>query len=250
MTASRGGEEMMEQLLTTTDLPLGIHRLTGIPQCRPLSVISIASLNCRGKLYSRPAIYDAISDSQVKPPMRRIKLSDGPSTLLVDGPSQWPASRRRQPTTLSRGSSHELRRRVRAHNRRIKWFTQHRMVHVSRHALLFPVCSARPMLVLLPCRDDWDPACGCPAYSEDLDTDYWLEGAQSVAQVNSFPGTDCHLPNGYDIITLSSTARRTASRNATLRRLFSIDWAGSLLVVKRAHRHWVAPFISPPPRFL
>lgn len=122
-------------------------------------------------------------------------------------------------------------------------------MHVSRYALLFPVYGAAPRLVLLPSREDWDPACGCPAFTDDLDTDMWFEGTQSVTAVESFPGTNCYLFNGYDIITLSGKDRRsvTATPNETLRRLFSIEWSGSLLVVKRASRYrGRAVHITPP----
>ncbi|KAI0352252.1 hypothetical protein OH77DRAFT_1592280 [Trametes cingulata] len=135
--------------------------------------------------------------------------------------------------------STQLRKQIQSHNARVKWFLKQRLVPTARHALLFPIIDIRPQLVLLPARDEWDPACGCPAYPEDLDADDWFKGPQSVASVDSFPGTMCHLANGYDLITLSENARRmpTATANETLRRLFSIHWPGSVLVVKRARRH-------------
>ncbi|KAH9854425.1 hypothetical protein C2E23DRAFT_726441, partial [Lenzites betulinus] len=126
-----------------------------------------------------------------------------------------------------------------------------RLVHVARNALFYPTAGRRPQLLLLPCRDDWDPACGCPAYVEDLDTDEWMKGKQLVTSVDYFPGTRCRLINGYDIITLTKNAQRKPRRaNETLRCQFAVQWPGALMVVKRARRergraiHITAPEIA------
>lgn len=104
---------------------------------------------------------------------------------------------------------------------------------------MYEVRGVRPRLLLLPSRHDWDPACGCPAYPEDLDTDDWFTSGQVVSPVHHFPGTRCRLANGYDIISARGRKRavKNAPLNGTLQQLFSVEWSGTLVVVKRASRH-------------
>ncbi|EIW63233.1 uncharacterized protein TRAVEDRAFT_17659 [Trametes versicolor FP-101664 SS1] len=119
--------------------------------------------------------------------------------------------------------------RVRAFRVRVETDQQmvQRLVHTAFKALVYEVGRTRPRLLLLPSRHDWDPACGCPAYPEDLDTDDWFDNDQIVSSVDRFPGTRYRLANGYDII--SARGQRRAAKTATLN--------GTLVVVKRASRH-------------
>lgn len=112
-------------------------------------------------------------------------------------------------------------------------------MHVARYALMYPVKGSRPQLVLLPSKEDWDPACGASASTEDLEVDEWFDGPQHIASIDFFPGTHCHLGNGYDLVFARKTRRgRAAPVNETLRSLFSIRWSGALMVVKRARRDY------------
>ncbi|KAI0359345.1 hypothetical protein OH77DRAFT_1570606, partial [Trametes cingulata] len=112
------------------------------------------------------------------------------------------------------------------------------LVRVARYGLLFPAEGRRPRRLLLACRDEWDPACGCGVFTEDLNYDAWIRAPQSVVRVSRFPGTLCHFANGYDIVHASSGAAGASSvpPNQVLLNLFSIEWPGSLLVVKTARR--------------
>ena len=96
--------------------------------------------------------------------------------------------------------------------------------------------SCRPRLVLLAAREEWDPACGASVSTEDLDTTDWLDQRQVITSINSFPGTDCYLRNGFDIVALpsgKSTDRDAAQTNKTILEMFSMNWSGNILVVKR-----------------
>lgn len=159
-------------------------------------------------------------------------------------------------------------RTIQEHNRRVRWFVQQvcglisrretftltrselqGLTHVAFKALVYEVGGTRPRLLLLPSRDGWDPACGCPAYPEDLDTDDWFTSNQTVSSIDHFPGTRCRLANGYDIISASGQkrGRKQPPLNGTLHELFSVDWTGALVVVKRARRHvGRAVHITPP----
>ncbi|KAI9061812.1 hypothetical protein FKP32DRAFT_1575152, partial [Trametes sanguinea] len=113
-----------------------------------------------------------------------------------------------------------------------------RLVHVARYAVIFPEQGCQPRRVLLPSKDDWDPACGCPAYTADLDTHGWFRGQQIISPINYFPGTRCRLANGYDIVwTKHRKVADGVPVNETLKELFSVEWPGALLVVKWARRH-------------
>ncbi|KAH9858155.1 hypothetical protein C2E23DRAFT_880808 [Lenzites betulinus] len=98
--------------------------------------------------------------------------------------------------------------------------------------------SSGPRMLLLPSRASFDPACGSSAWSEDLDTDEWFGGPQTIASIRSFPGTNCWLKNGYDVIVLARRARRRrpAELNKTVQKLFALPWVGNILVVKRGFR--------------
>ncbi|KAH9848703.1 hypothetical protein C2E23DRAFT_739088, partial [Lenzites betulinus] len=124
-----------------------------------------------------------------------------------------------------------------------------RVVHTALRVLVYEVTGTRPRLLLLPNRSDWDPACGCPVYPEDLDTDIWFSSGQACSPVNYFPGTRTRLANGYDILSLGRFRRPRSriSTNKTLRHLFDVEWPGALVVVKRARVHTGrAVHITPP----
>lgn len=120
----------------------------------------------------------------------------------------------------------------------IFYFLPQRLVYAAVTALIYEVDGTRPRLVLLPCRDEWDPACGAPPHAEDLDTDPWYTDCQTVQSIDYLPGTRCRLANGFAIITVSIQAGRSgmAHPNQALHRLFSVEWPGTVLVVKCARR--------------
>ncbi|KAH9854465.1 hypothetical protein C2E23DRAFT_726780, partial [Lenzites betulinus] len=124
-----------------------------------------------------------------------------------------------------------------------------RVIPLARKALLYPTDSSGPRTVLLPSRDSYDPACGCNAWSVDLDTDEWFGGPQSMTSIHHFPGTDCRLKNGYDIFVLARRERRRRldGVNHTVQRLFDVRWSGNVIVVKRGFRdRGCALNITPP----
>lgn len=55
--------------------------------------------------------------------------------------------------------------------------------------------------------------------------------------IDEFPGTQCHLANGYSIVYLRNRRHRarpgTGPLNTSLRRLFCLDWPGNIVVIKR-----------------
>ncbi len=121
-----------------------------------------------------------------------------------------------------------------------------RVVPEARRVLIYLPDDTRPRLVLLGTGDDWDPNCGCPPYPEDLDVAQWFPENRAVSSLERFPGTQCHLGNGYDIISLRGSgvgrhagheSHEWARANETLHRLFSIEWMGPLIAVKRARHH-------------
>ncbi|KAH9846471.1 hypothetical protein C2E23DRAFT_744019, partial [Lenzites betulinus] len=108
------------------------------------------------------------------------------------------------------------------------------LVSTARWGVIYEVRSTRARLILLPAKEDWDPACGAYANTEDLDTDRWFQEDPIIDSVHCFPGTDCGLLNGYDILSLQPYGDRdTAGANNTVHRLFSMEWTGNLIVVKR-----------------
>lgn len=120
------------------------------------------------------------------------------------------------------------------------------MIPLARWGMLYHEDDTRPRLILLPASHDWDPSCGAPACSEDLDMDSWFPRARKIDPVDYFPGTRTHLANGYDIVTLRRASRSDCSlhrsrhgvscqcMNRSLCSLFHIGWSGSVVVVKRA----------------
>ncbi|KAJ3018854.1 hypothetical protein NUW54_g234 [Trametes sanguinea] len=121
-------------------------------------------------------------------------------------------------------------------NRRIKWLLQASLIPLARRGLIYETGSARPRLVLLSSREDWDPACGAFASTEDLDTDVWFRDSDrfAIVPVTYFPGTECWLRNGFDIVALRPLGDSDpVPLNTAIRRLFSMDWHGNLLVIKR-----------------
>ncbi|KAI9069264.1 hypothetical protein FKP32DRAFT_1560089, partial [Trametes sanguinea] len=114
-----------------------------------------------------------------------------------------------------------------------------RLVYTAVTALIYEVDGTRPRLVRLACREEWDPASGCPACPEDLDTDPWFVDPQAVQAIDYLPGTRCRLANGYAIITMSRDSRRSGmgQPNMALQRLFSVEWPGTVMIVKRGRRH-------------
>ena len=105
-----------------------------------------------------------------------------------------------------------------------------------RRAIIYETSSCRPCLVLLAASQDWDPACGAFISTEELDIGDWLNGGQVIASLDSFPGTNCYLRNGFDIVTLpqgTSTDDSDIQTNKTILEMFSINWSGNVLVIKR-----------------
>ena len=105
--------------------------------------------------------------------------------------------------------------------------------------------------MMLPCGEDWDINCGALAASKDLQIDIWFHRSYTVTSLNLFPGTECYLSNGYDIVSQSERPRPSASEvklednaserspfhyNRTIRSLFGIDWIGNIVVLKRGRR--------------
>ncbi|KAI0359244.1 hypothetical protein OH77DRAFT_1395663, partial [Trametes cingulata] len=107
------------------------------------------------------------------------------------------------------------------------------LVPLVRQAVIYEVHSRRPQITLLAPHDEFDPACGAMANTEDLDFADWFDEPDNfvIASVECFPGTECWLQNGFDIVTVADS--RGAEGNAAIRALFGIDWIGNLLVVKR-----------------
>ena len=112
-----------------------------------------------------------------------------------------------------------------------------RLVPLARRAVIYEISDTRPRLLLLPPRDDWDPAGGSPVWAEDLDTDAWIATPQT-ASIDEFPATTCYLANGYNIIFQRRRPTRGSrgALNNTVRTLFSLDWLGNIIVIKRARR--------------
>ena len=107
---------------------------------------------------------------------------------------------------------------------------------------MYEVGDTKPRLILLPTRDEWDPACGSPAHAEDLDTIHWFSRRQERSSIDTWPGGGADLLNGYEIISLPLRGRRTSTPapgviNNTLLQLFSVEWPGNLIIVKRGQRH-------------
>ncbi|KAI0349058.1 hypothetical protein OH77DRAFT_1515053 [Trametes cingulata] len=126
---------------------------------------------------------------------------------------------------------------VREQNRKIKWFKQTSLIPFARRALIYEVNSRRPQLVLLQPKDDFDPACGAFASTDDLDMDVWFGGSDSysISSVDHIPGTHAFLLNGFDVVALrlADTEPVVAPANDAVERQFSLTWHGNLLVVKR-----------------
>ncbi|KAI9065716.1 hypothetical protein FKP32DRAFT_1567365, partial [Trametes sanguinea] len=124
-----------------------------------------------------------------------------------------------------------------------------RLVDVAVYALIYEVDGNRPRRVLLPCRDDWDRGCACPLHPEDLDVEQFFSDCPRVSSVDCLPGTLCSLANGYTIISVSQTDHYSGAtpRNQAIQRQFSIQWLGSLVIIKRGRRHRArAVHITPP----
>ncbi|KAH9895267.1 hypothetical protein C8Q73DRAFT_790434 [Cubamyces lactineus] len=118
------------------------------------------------------------------------------------------------------------------YNERIRWFVKCGLT-VARKAVIYESHSRRSRLVFLAAREDWDPACGAPLSTDDLDMSDWLGSTNHrVTRMNRIPGTDCYLRNGFDIVTLRPDGC-DALPNATIQTMFSKEWVGNLLVVKR-----------------
>ncbi len=128
------------------------------------------------------------------------------------------------------------------------------MVPLARRALIYQTADNAPHLVLLGTKDEWDPGCGEPAYAEDFDTSEWLSEDHVISSVTCFPGTGCHLMNGFDIITIrravgrysASGPRRSIPANQAIRHLFSLEWPGDIIVLKRARYQGRAVHITAP----
>lgn len=108
------------------------------------------------------------------------------------------------------------------------------------YGLLYDVAAPHAHLVVLPINEEYDPACGAPPDSGSLDVERWFHSEPSVISVDWFPGTTCRLRNGYDVLfvdrRLWHAKRRGHSSvplNRALQRMFSLDWRGNLIVVKR-----------------
>ncbi|KAJ3005191.1 hypothetical protein NUW54_g1070 [Trametes sanguinea] len=126
---------------------------------------------------------------------------------------------------------------IKEHNDHIKWYLKQSLLPLACRGLIYETGSSRPRLVLVPACDDWDPACGAEASTLDLDVSNWFEGQhQVITPINTFPGTECRLTNGYDIISLHTDNHTStdAPINAAIISSFAMRWPGNLLVVKQA----------------
>ena len=158
----------------------------------------------------------------------------------------------KNPMSASDGSSERFAV-MESQNSTLLIFSQ-RLIPVARWALIYAVSDIRPRMLLLRPRDDWDPACGSAVAVEDLDTEEWMAGPTVVHSVDYLPGTACYLANGYDIIceqNLTGRSRETdGAANETINRLFSLNWTGNVIVIKRGRFdrgravHITAPEIS------
>ncbi len=113
-----------------------------------------------------------------------------------------------------------------------------RLLTGARYGLIYQVGARRPQPVLLPIRNDYDPACGSLPWPEDLNVDKWFGRQQRSVTLWEYPGSDTRLGNGFDIFFLTARGRRShyGHPNDLVQALFSVDWRGNLLVVKRGCR--------------
>lgn len=103
--------------------------------------------------------------------------------------------------------------------------------------MIYRITAQSPQLVLLPPREEWDNACGAHASPEDLDTDDWFEKPEetTIFSVDCFPGTNCYLRNGYDIIVAQprQDENNNAAHNQAIETEMAHFWLGNMVVVKR-----------------
>ena len=103
--------------------------------------------------------------------------------------------------------------------------------------MIFEQRALYPRRVRVPPNETWDLDCGSPANTEDFNLDNWFCEDRIITSISCFPGTDCRLRNGYDIVTLQPTPERYGGPdvvNDYIRRKFSIDIIGDLMVFKRS----------------
>ena len=112
-----------------------------------------------------------------------------------------------------------------------------------RKAVIYHVDSSTPRLVYLPTRTRKLFSTDGTLSSYDLEIDVWFPDGASTTSVVTFPGTQCPLKNGYDILVnaqppdhLNPNGKIQQSVNRTIRSMFSLDWHGNILIIKRGCR--------------
>ncbi|KAI1785500.1 hypothetical protein LXA43DRAFT_899660 [Ganoderma leucocontextum] len=125
------------------------------------------------------------------------------------------------------------------------------LLPVARRALLYGTSDTRPRIVLLPVEEEWDAACGAPPYAEDFNVSCWFPNdTLEVVPIHQFPGTSLFLENGFNFfITAPLQPSKGAGRppiNQTLQRLFSVEWRGNVIIMKRSSRDGRAIHITRP----
>ena len=129
-------------------------------------------------------------------------------------------------------------RAISTHERiRLTSFCRQRLIPFACWALIFEQHATSPRRVRVPPVETWDPMCGAFANTEDLNVDNWFCEGRIITSINCFPGTDCRLRNGYDIVTLQPIPRRYGGPddvNTNIRHNFYANVIGNLMVFKRS----------------
>ena len=105
---------------------------------------------------------------------------------------------------------------------------------------MFSTEASFAQLVLVVNDPEWSPSSGAGPAPENLNVKAWMPTDYEVRliQVDRFPGTTCHLRNGYDICFLDQKASADVPLNTCLLDLFSIKWHGNVIVFKRGVREF------------
>ena len=99
-------------------------------------------------------------------------------------------------------------------------------------AVLYPVHTGRPRIVLLPVRQapGRHPEPGMP-FSDDVDVGHWFpHGCRSV-EVANIPGTSFTLRGGYSVV--SSAREHACPVNVTALRFLGVHLRGNVVVFRR-----------------
>ncbi|KAJ8473934.1 hypothetical protein ONZ51_g7559 [Trametes cubensis] len=122
-------------------------------------------------------------------------------------------------------------------NQHVAFNLKARLIPFACWALIFEQHATSPRRVRVPPVETWDPMCGAFANTEDLNVDNWFCEGRIITSINCFPGTDCRLRNGYDIVTLQPIPRRYGGPddvNTNIRHNFYANVIGNLMVFKRS----------------